>query len=160
MDKLSRQRMLEKYNKKERGKNKRLDLFVDFYGVKAGKKRLKEGAVVAIRLNPSLLEPLVRFARKQKGLSLGECVKLAIRKQFSGKRDERRLQELTSHVTTIERANEIIEENHRLLVINKEYEKLLTSIVEKYDQFVVNKESFEGNFDHSGGFSSRPDPQS
>ena len=143
-----------------RRRNKELKVFKKFFGTELGTKRAKEGMVVSLRLNPGELYPLIRFAYKQQNMSLGDVVKLALRKQFSGKRDERRLQELTSHVTTIGRANDVIEENQRLLVINKEYEKLLTSIVEKYDQFVVNKESFEGNFDHSGGFSSRPDPQS
>ena len=125
---------------KSKVKQKRLALFKDYFGIEDGQKKYRSGMVISLRLNPSELEPVVRFAHRMKKKSLGEAVKFAIRKQFYGKRDIKRIDSVSTEAKTIEKANEIIELNKKLLIENNEYEKIIRKLIEMHDQFSIDRE--------------------
>ncbi len=125
---------------KSKAKQKRLALFKDYFGSAKGQKKYVSGSVISLRLNPSELEPVVRFAHRMKKKSLGEAVKFAIMKQFYGKRDIKRIDSVSTEARTIEKANEIIEMNKKLLIENNEYEKIIRKLIEMHDQFSIDRE--------------------
>ena len=125
---------------KSKAKQKRLELFKDYFGFDDGQKKYVSGMVISLRLNPSELEPVVRFAHRMKKKSLGEAVKFAIRKQFYGKRDIKRIDSVSTEAKTIEKANKIIELNKKLLIENNEYEKIIRKLIEMHDQFSIDRE--------------------